>query len=143
MDFAKELDSFKAKLGVTGGKAFSKNERETLYALAFGKYEGGYYDQAADFFTQLLMHDPYDVRFWKGLASSCQMAKKYLEALKAWAIYALLSGHSADGHFHAAECYLSIDEIGEAKKALHMAEKFAQNSALSGKITNLKDHLHG
>lgn len=143
MDFAQELDSFKSELNLSGGKAFSKSKREILYALAFGKYEGGYYDQSADFFTQLLMHDPYDVRFWKGLASSRQMAKKYHEALKAWAIYALLSGHSADGHFHAAECYLSMDEIEEAKKALHMAEKFAQNSSLSGKITNLRNHLHG
>lgn len=143
MDFAQELDSFKSELGVSGGKSFSKRERETLYALAFGKYEGGYYNQAADFFTQLLMHDPYDTRFWKGLASSCQMGKKYLEALKAWAIYALLSGHSADGHFHAAECYLSMDEIDEAKKALLLAEKFAQDSFLSKKITNLRSHLHG
>lgn len=108
-------------------KPFSLKERETLYAAAYGIYDVGDYEKGADLFTHLILHDPFDVRFWKGLAASHQMQKHYLDALKAWAIVCLLSGQDPTGHFHAAECYLSLDEIEEAKKALKCAEGYLKN----------------
>lgn len=144
MDFVSAIDELKETLGVSGGKSFSKHERETIYAAAFGKYEIGEYENAANFFTQLILHDPYDTRFWKGLAASRQMQKNFKAALHAWAVHALLSGHSPASHFHAAECYLSMEEIEEAKKALKMAEMHLENSdPLAKRVKNLKEHIHG
>lgn len=143
-DFAAELQQFDEFLGVTGGKPFSKSQRETIYAAAFGKYQIGEYSQAGDLFIQLIMHDPYDTRFWKGLAATKQMQKEYRASLHAWAIFALLSGHQSMGHFHAAECYLSLDEKEEAKKALHMAEKFlGAEDCLHTRIEQLKERIDG
>jgi len=144
MDFIGAVAQFKEPLGVKGGKSFSKHERETIYSIAFGKYELGEYAKAAELFTHLLLHDPHDIRFWKGLASSEQMQKNYKAALHAWAIHALLSGHSPAGHFHAAECYLSMGEKEEAKKALTLAEKFLDDAdSLAPRIKHLKEHIDG
>jgi type III secretion system low calcium response chaperone LcrH/SycD len=137
MDFVNGLEEWKETLGVKEGKPFSKYERETLYAAAFGKYEIGEYAEASDFFTHLILHEPYDPRFWKGLAAAHQMQKEYRAALHAWAVHALLSKHSSDSHFHAAECYLSLGEIEEAKKALHLADP------KENRVQNFKEHLDG
>ena len=145
MTFIAAVEEFKETLGITGEKpSFSKRERETIYAVAFGKYDIGAYKDAADFFTQLILHDPYDPRFWKGLAASCQMQKEYQASLHAWAVHALLSGHSTTSHFHAAECYLSMGEIEEAKKALKMAEMHINEAdSLTKRVEYLKEHLYG
>lgn len=124
MTFLSELSDL---LQVGEIKPFSAKERETLYAAAYGMYEVGDYEKGADLFTHLILHDPFDVRFWKGLAAARQMQKLYLDALKAWAITCHLSGQDPMGHFHAAECYLSLDEIEEAKKALRCAEGLLKN----------------
>lgn len=141
-DFVTQIEKFREDLGVSGGQPFSKEERETLYAAAFGKYQIGEYNQAGDFFTMLLLHDPYDTRFWKGLAASKQMEKNYRAALRAWAIFALLTGHSPMGHFHAAECYLSMGAKEEAKKALHLAETFMEKeNPMQDRVLQLKERI--
>lgn len=144
MNFVQVLEKLKKELGVSGGKPFSISQRETIYAAAFGMYERGEYSQSADFFTMLILHDPYEVRFWKGLASSRQMEKKFKEALHAWAIHALLSGQDPMTHFHAAECYLSMGEKEEAKKALALAEKgFSLKDPTKEKIGYLQEKIYG
>jgi len=144
MDFISELEELKDLLEVSGGKPYSKRERETIYSSAFGKYATGDYEEAADSFTHLILHDPYDSRFWKGLAASRQMQRKYQAALHAWAAFALVSGHSPEGHFHAAECYLSMGEIKEAEKALKLAEKHVKHTdPMAQKVHSLQEQLYG
>lgn len=144
MDFVQTLRSFDEAIGVLKGRPFAVDEREIIYGAAFAKYQVGEYGSAADFFTQLVMHDPYDIRFWKGLASSLQMKKEYKGALRAWAIFALLSRHDPAGHFHAAECFLSLDDKEEAKKALALAKTYLNKSdVLHHKIEQLIERLHG
>ncbi|MDN3506465.1 MAG: SycD/LcrH family type III secretion system chaperone [Simkaniaceae bacterium] len=141
MRFVDTVAEFKEELGVKGGTVFSQKDLETIYSIAFGKYDLAEYQQAAELFTHLLLHDPYDIRFWKGLASSEQMQKNYKAALHAWAVHSLLSGHDPDGHFHAAECYLSLGEKEEAKRALKIAEKFV--SGTHQRLERLKEHIDG
>lgn len=115
---------------------------ELLYASGYSFYEQGSYEKAQDVFTGLIFHDPFQERFWKGLASSKQMDRKYKEALHAWGIFAILSDHSPEGHFHAAECLLSIGERKQARTALQLAQKKLQkNSDLSEKLHYLKEIL--
>ncbi|NGX39069.1 MAG: Chaperone protein IpgC [Chlamydiae bacterium] len=94
---------------------------ETLYSIAYDMYERGDYSKASDLFTQLVLRQPYVPRFWKGLASCRQMQKEYKRALHAWASLALLEGTSPHPHYHAAECYLSLGEKVEARKAFQCA----------------------
>jgi len=120
-------------------------QRETLYSSAYGMYQVGDYVQAADLFTLLTLNEPYELRFWKGLASCRQMQREYKAALHAWGIVCLLGGHSPISHFHAAECYLSMGEIKEAAKALECAEFHlkSKKEPLSEKIEELKRICHG
>ncbi len=118
-------------------------EKETLYGAAYGIYESGEYEKGANLFTRLLLHDPYDLRFWKGLASCHQMLCEYKEALYAWSIVSLLGENPPQAHFHAAECYLSLEDRDEAKKALNCAKHFLQNNdPLKRKIEQLHEQVH-
>lgn len=118
---------------------------ETLYTHAYHFYERSDYAKASKLFTQLVMHDPFQGRFWKGLAASNQMQKEYKAALYAWGVLALLEGHDPMAHFHAAECYLSDGEIEEAKKALTCATlHLRKDHPLSAQIHSLaKELTHG
>jgi len=114
---------------------FGAEEIETIYAAAFGLYEGGDYKKAAGLFTHLIFHDPFEPRFWKGLASAEQMGKRYTEALHAWAVLSLINPELAEAHFHAAECLLSCGDKEEAQKALRLALAHSKESdALFAKI---------
>jgi type III secretion system low calcium response chaperone LcrH/SycD len=101
---------------------WDSEEQERLYAAAYGLYELGDYARAAELFTELVLSDAFQERYWRGLAGACQMHSNYQEALHAWALVALLAERDPTPHFHAAECLLSIDDQEEGLKALKAAE---------------------
>lgn len=115
-----------------------EKERE-VYALAFGHYEKGDYRGAAQLFTQLVLTNPFSEHHWQGLASSKQMARDYRAALHAWSLAALLNEGDPKPHFHAAECFLSLDEKEDAAKALDVALSCCNDERLREKIHLLKN----
>lgn len=113
-----------------------EKERE-FYAIAYGLYDKGDYRGAAHLFTQLILTDPFCEHRWRGLASSKQMAREYLAAIHAWTLVALLNEETPEPHFHAAECFLSLEEKEDALKALHAALSKCKDEALREKINLL------
>ncbi len=112
---------------------------QQFYAIAFGLYEKGDYRGAAQLFTQLVLTHPFSLHYWQGLASSKQMAKEYQAAVHAWSLVALLKENDSAPHFHAAECFLSLDEKEDALKALDAAlDLCCENERLRDKINLLK-----
>jgi type III secretion system low calcium response chaperone LcrH/SycD len=109
-----------------------------LYATAFEMYEKGDYRSAWQLFTQLVLSDPFSEHYWLGLASSKQMARDYKAATYAWSLVALLKEGDPMPHFHAAECFLSLDEKEEALKALDAALNLCKEERLHEKINLLK-----
>ncbi len=110
-----------------------------FYATAFGLYEKGDYRGASQLFTQLVLTDPFSAHYWQGLASSKQMAREYMAAVHAWSMIALLQENDPLPHFHAAECFLSLEEKDEALKALDAALDLCQDDErLCNKIHLLK-----
>ncbi len=136
MEFSKAIE----ELGISNLQRLSLKEKEILYAAAYGMYRVNDLAKAAGIFTYLLSQFPFEQRFWKGLAATRQMQKEYRSALRAWGAFALLSSHDRDAHFHAAECYLSLGEIEEAKKALACAKHFDKSS--HPKMQALEERLH-
>lgn len=133
-------------LGIPLEEAFSVEEQEELYVIAYRSYESGNYAQSVGFFTKLVLCNPFSPKFWKGLASAEQMQNQYSAALHAWSIYTLLEDKDPYAHFHAAECLLSLEEKQDALKALIAAESHLgdNDSALRNKIEILKQvHFHG
>ena len=130
-------------------KTFHKlnpEEKEAFYAAAYGFYQTGDYEKSEQFFTHLVLNDPFDKRFWKGVASSRQMQKKYQEALHSWSVLCLFDPKNPLPHFHAAECLLSLNQYEEAEKALNCSERLIDEThLLKEKIIDLKnlcrDHL--
>ena len=125
-------------------KTWNEKEQQLLYAAAFSLYQQQNYKAALPLFTQLCLSNPFEMDFWKGLASSLQMLLKWKESLHAWGLAALLKDSDPLPHFHAAECFFSLDQKEESLKALLQAEKrlaHNQNADLSSNITLLKELL--
>ena len=117
--FTKELGKL---LGITESPKFTPRQRETLYGTAYAFYQTSDYARAADIFTLLICYDPFDDRFWKGLASCRQMEKDYAAALRAWSVFCTISSERKEGFFHVSECFLSLGKLKEAEKALTLCE---------------------
>lgn len=113
-----------------------------FYATAFGLYEKGDYRGASQLFTQLVLTDPYSEHYWHGLASSKQMARDYMAAIHAWSMVALLKERDPLPHFHAAECFLSLDEKEEALLALDAALDLCQSDERLREKINLLKAIH-
>ena len=119
---------------------FSIEEQEALYAMGYQCYENGIYTTASQFFTKLILCNPFEEKYWRGLASSQQMLTAYLDALHAWSQCALLAVEDPLPHFHAAECLFSLNEKQDALKALSAAESLLppDENILKNKIMILK-----
>jgi type III secretion system low calcium response chaperone LcrH/SycD len=116
------------------------DELEQFYAYGFAQYDAGNWGEAADVFRVLCTRRPLETRFWFGLGATLQEAKSYLEALQAWAMAALLSPDDPFPHFHAAECYFSLDDRTEAAHGLKEAEaRIHGPHPLRGKIALFKE----
>ncbi len=142
MNFVNDLKAWEKELGVSDPKTFSKKELETLYSVSYGMYQRAEYEDASGIFTKLILYDPYDIRFWKGLASSHQMQGQFKEALHAWSVLSLLTNHNPTAHFHAAECYLSMGNKKDAKKALQCAQlHLKSDDPIAEKIARLSQEV--
>jgi len=143
--FAEEISTL---LDMPLEEAFSVEEQEELYAIAYQCYGSGNYSDAAQFFTKLILCNPFSEKSWRGLASSKQMQHEYLAAIHAWSSSALLEAKDPLPHFHAAECLFSLNEKEDALKALLAAESLLApneaDNAIRNKITILKQvHSNG
>lgn len=114
-------------------------EAEVLYADAFNQYEAGRFQEAVEAFRHLCFLHPFEAKFWFGLAASLQESRSYPEALEAWAVTALLNPKAPHPHFHAAECYFSLQNREEALTALdEAAMKVGNDVDLEEKIAFLR-----
>ncbi len=131
----KTLEEALSKLGrlIQEGKpipieTFTKEDFTTLYTVGYGLYETGDYPQAKRIFHQLVLAKPLQSEYWFGMGSCLQMEKSFTEALSAWAMCALLDGQNPLPHFHAGECYYSLGDIEEGKKAMNLFLQIADES---------------
>lgn len=143
-DFATQIASL---LQQNAADAFSPQQQERLYALGYQYYNQARYADAVSCFTKLTLCNPFMQPYWYGLASSQQMQARYTEALHAWGVAALLQEKNPQPHFHAAECYFSLDAFDDAFKALRLAETLltqsTEDQALLNKICALKEAYDG
>jgi type III secretion system low calcium response chaperone LcrH/SycD len=122
-------------------KRLEGRDQVAVYAAAYTHYQTGDYLQAGDLFTQLIFSNPFQEKFWRGLAAARQLENKYEEALHAWGLVALLQESDPISHFHAAECLVSLGNKEEALKALNHAQELAADDALQQKIELLRERL--
>ncbi len=134
----KAIDAIIEKKEPLMGGDFTAEDLSVLYNLAHGLYQNGDYEKASEIFQQLTFSKPFEPKHWVGLASVLQMQKNYQNALQAWTMAAMMLG-TAEPHFHAAECLISLGDKTQAQKALIEAEKrLDETSTLRSKIEVLK-----
>jgi type III secretion system low calcium response chaperone LcrH/SycD len=119
---------------------FSNEEMEAFYAYAFSFYQNSHWTDSVHMFRILCTKKPMEPRYWFGLAASLQEKGDFIESLHAWAMVALLKKEDPFPHFHAAECYVSLNELQEAKKALRETdERINETHPLKERIALLKE----
>lgn len=129
-----------AKTGKDAHIPFLSSEGiESLYAFGYGFYQSGNYEKAMHFFRFLTLIDIGNRKHWMGLGASYQMLKQYERALQAYGQAALLDEQDPYTHWHAAECFLAINNLEQAKEALTSTELTAKRHPQ--KYKNLLDRL--
>jgi type III secretion system low calcium response chaperone LcrH/SycD len=114
--------------------------QELFYADAFAQYQAGNVSEAIEAFRLLCTRHPLEGKFWFGFAASLQENGNYDEALHAWAVTTLLKPSDPYPHFHAAECYLSLQNLEEATLALDEVSKLVDTeNPLYEKIALLRE----
>ncbi len=96
-------------------------EMEEIYCEAYRLYQEDIYLESSTAFRWLVLLNPFVAKYWKGLAASLQLMEKYEKALHAYAMAALLDSDNPYPHFHAFECYESMENDEDADKALDLA----------------------
>jgi len=98
----------------------SEQDLEQVYAVAYGKYQQGAYKDAVQLFRYLVSLDPETYKFVLGLAASHHKLKEYLAAGNLYVLASLRSPSDPVPYFHAADCYLRLDDKELAKSALEI-----------------------
>jgi len=112
-----------------GSKSFSPEYLEELYAMAFELYKNGKYEDAKAFFRFLTLADPFERKFWMGIAACNQLLKDYQEAINCYSAAALQDPSDPYAHWYAADCYFHAGNLPKAKEALQSALKTATESS--------------
>lgn len=123
-------------------KSLTSDEKNELYETGYALYSSGEYRKASLLFSYLVLADPLIGCSWQGLASCKQLLEEYPAAIEAWNVVCKLQPQNPLGYFHAAECYLSLQEKKEALQKLDKAEKLCNEELLQNRIQILKS-THG
>ncbi|MCB1148940.1 MAG: SycD/LcrH family type III secretion system chaperone, partial [Chlamydiia bacterium] len=101
----------------------SDADAENMYAQGYQLYNMGKYKDARHMFTTLSMMDSTEPKYIFGMAASLHMEEKYEAAAKAYLQMAFLSAEDPVPYYHAADCYLKLDETLSALTVLKQAAK--------------------
>jgi len=99
-------------------RGLSREELDGLYAMGYGHYTGGNYEEAEKFFRALCLIDHKELRNWMSLGAIYQMTGRLQQALVAYSTGQLIDLDSPDPAFRAFECHLALQNYREAVCAL-------------------------
>ena len=103
---------------ISAVKGYSDDEIEAVYQVAYNLYQQQQYDKAEKLFAFLMLHEHTDSRFSIGLGGCCQLMGKYDKAIIAYSCAAVVDATNPVPAFHACECYMSLRDWDNARKAI-------------------------
>ena len=103
----------------------TQEETEALYATAYNLINQAQYAKAEKCFEMLCQLDHYQGRFWMGLGACRQMLKNYETAVAAYANAGIHDMENPMPGLRAAECYLVLNKLEEAKSGASAAVHWA------------------
>ena len=123
-------------------KTLSEAEKEALYAFAFDAYTCENYSEGIRLFKYLTATSSLTSKYWKGLASCLQLTSQFQEALNCWSMVVLLEETDPMPHFHAAQCFIALNNQEDAMKAINLAAEMAPfDNDLQNNLKQLKARL--
>jgi tetratricopeptide (TPR) repeat protein len=120
------------------GSLLKDEDLFVLHELAYNLYLSYDYINGEKVFRRLVIARPYEIKFWKGLASCIQMQERYEDALLPWSILSIIDPINPAPHFYAGECLISLSEITKAGEALFAAEHLDKTGIFKDKIEALR-----
>ena len=99
-------------------RGYTDDEMEAVYSFAHNAYQQRKYADAAKLFYFLAENDHSESRFWMGLGASLQMTGGFEQALAAYGVAAVLDATNPQPPLRACECYLALQDLSGARKAL-------------------------
>lgn len=117
----KVLEQLKQGVPMKKALGISDDMLESVYSLAYGKYQQGEYAAASHLFRYAMMLDPHTYKYALGLAAALHHNKEYQKAANIYVMASILEPRDPTPYFHSADCFLKINQPQLALAGLDMA----------------------
>ncbi|MCL9783338.1 SycD/LcrH family type III secretion system chaperone [Vibrio sp. S4M6] len=119
----------------------SAQELENIYSRGFDYYQQGDYTRALDDFSYLVIHNPWDRRFYIALGSTLQNMKQYREALSFFGLALFMDSCDPTASYRIAQCLIELRETVSARDALQTAIQQSYSDPKHTQIRNMANRL--
>ncbi|MCF6455659.1 SycD/LcrH family type III secretion system chaperone [Pseudoalteromonas sp. MMG024] len=111
-----QLETFIGKGGLMHELVdLSKEQMESLYAVAFNLYQTNRMSEAEQVFKMLVLCDHLNVKYQIGLGATRQAQGKYEEAAETYSMATLIDAEEPKLAFHSGECHLALGDLERAE----------------------------
>ncbi|MFA5487771.1 MAG: SycD/LcrH family type III secretion system chaperone [Candidimonas sp.] len=122
----------------------TEEECEALYALGYSLYQQQRYNDAFKAFSLLVIYDHLEPRYQMALGASAQALGRFEDALRQYAVVAVMRIDDPTPLFHSAECLIAMGHTAQAVESLELAIEMAEakgNEALLAKSRAIREKL--
>lgn len=114
-------------------KGISDREIESIYAMGVDFYRGGNYADAEKIFRFLTVFEHTSSKYWTAMGSVQQVQGRYDAAIKAYQMASFLDLHNPKPMYYAAECFVKVGDLDNARKALASLEQYGPTDTEAGR----------
>jgi type III secretion system low calcium response chaperone LcrH/SycD len=101
---------------------------EEIYGIAQRNFASGNYKEASLLFNILISLDDTQAKYFMGAGACSHMQKKYKDAVAYYQVCSHLDITDPLPAYHAADCYLQLDDPGSAFKSISLAVLQSENN---------------
>ena len=105
-------------------RGITPQQLKAVYNMGLGFYNTGRYDDADKVFRFLVLFDHLEAKYWIALGAVQQVKRNFQGAVMSYGYGSFLDLHNPKPQYYAAECYLAMGDIENAKSALAALEEF-------------------
>lgn len=114
-------------------KGISNAEIETIYGMGVDFYRAGNYKDAEKIFRFLTVFEHTSSKYWTAMGSVLQVGGRFEEATKSYAMATLFDIHNPKPMYYAAECFMKMGDLENARKALASLEAYGSKDTENGR----------
>ena len=114
-------DVFEHEKSLKDALNYSSEMLEEVYGIAQRNFASGNYKEASLLFNVLISLDDSEAKYFMGAGACSQMQKKYADAITYYQVCSHLDNTDPLPAYHAADCYLQLNNPGSALKSITLA----------------------